>query len=111
MAHPRPTWRNFIHGMTAAAADSASRLESEGGAMAKAKRVARAASRQTRSELNGSTGDSAGQLSLLEPLKASIARLAVDRQAHMTCADNLDFIKSLQTGSMKLIVTSPPYNI
>jgi adenine-specific DNA-methyltransferase len=29
----------------------------------------------------------------------------------MACADNLDFMRSLKTGSMKLIVTSPPYNI
>lgn len=29
----------------------------------------------------------------------------------ITCADNLDFMKTLEDGTMKLIVTSPPYNI
>ena len=29
----------------------------------------------------------------------------------MACADNLDFMHSLKSGSMKLIVTSPPYNM
>ena len=55
--------------------------------------------------------DTIKQLPLLEPPKATVARLAADRQAHMACADNLDFMRSLKTGSMKLIVTSPPYNI
>ncbi len=31
--------------------------------------------------------------------------------AHLACADNLDFMRGLPTGGMKLIVTSPPYNI
>jgi len=30
---------------------------------------------------------------------------------HMECADNLDFMRGLANESMKLIVTSPPYNI
>jgi len=29
----------------------------------------------------------------------------------MEHADNLEFMANLETGSMKLIVTSPPYNI
>lgn len=29
----------------------------------------------------------------------------------LACADNLDFMRRLPSGSMKLIVTSPPYNI
>lgn len=31
--------------------------------------------------------------------------------AHMTCQDNLEFMRGLPSESMKLIVTSPPYNI
>lgn len=31
--------------------------------------------------------------------------------AHMACADNLDFMRPLPSGMMKLVVTSPPYNI
>lgn len=37
--------------------------------------------------------------------------LAVRDGAYMECADNLDFMRPLPAGSMKLIVTSPPYNI
>lgn len=40
-----------------------------------------------------------------------VARLAVDKNAFMACEDNLAFMRTLQSGSMKLIVTSPPYNI
>lgn len=39
------------------------------------------------------------------------ARLKTDHQAVMVCQDNLEFMRPLQAGSMKLIVTSPPYNI
>lgn len=38
-------------------------------------------------------------------------RLQVDHAAHLACADNLDFMRPLKDASMKLIVTSPPYNI
>lgn len=38
-------------------------------------------------------------------------RLQVDRDAHIACTDNLAFMRPLTDGSMKLIVTSPPYNI
>jgi adenine-specific DNA-methyltransferase len=31
--------------------------------------------------------------------------------ARIECKDNLKFMRSLDSGSMKLIVTSPPYNI
>ena len=31
--------------------------------------------------------------------------------AVLACAPNLDFMRTLETGSMRLIVTSPPYNI
>ena len=34
-----------------------------------------------------------------------------DHGAVMVCQDNLEFMRSLPDGSMKLIVTSPPYNI
>ncbi len=37
--------------------------------------------------------------------------LQVDRSAHMACTDNLEFMRPLRSGSAKLIVTSPPYNI
>jgi adenine-specific DNA-methyltransferase len=47
----------------------------------------------------------------MQRLKATVTRLEVDRQANMACADNLDFMRTLKSGSMKLIVTSPPYNI
>lgn len=33
------------------------------------------------------------------------------RRVQVECKDNIDFMRSLQRGSMKLIVTSPPYNI
>jgi len=41
----------------------------------------------------------------------SLFHTVVANQAHMACADNLDFMRPLAAGSMKLIVTSPPYNI
>ena len=34
-----------------------------------------------------------------------------DTGALMSCSDNLDFMRELPDESMKLIVTSPPYNI
>jgi adenine-specific DNA-methyltransferase len=42
---------------------------------------------------------------------ASIHRLQIARDAHMKCEDNLSFMRPLADGMMKLIVTSPPYNI
>lgn len=36
---------------------------------------------------------------------------STDAEAVLTCCDNLDFMRPLASGSMKLIVTSPPYNI
>ncbi len=38
-------------------------------------------------------------------------RLPADCGAVMECQDNLSFMRTLGRGSMKLIVTSPPYNI
>jgi adenine-specific DNA-methyltransferase len=38
-------------------------------------------------------------------------RLRADAQAKMACEDNLDFMRKLESKSVKLIVTSPPYNI
>lgn len=40
-----------------------------------------------------------------------LSRLGTDRDAHLRCQDNLEFMRSLKEGSMNLIVTSPPYNI
>lgn len=42
---------------------------------------------------------------------ASVHRLQTARDAHIACADNLSFMRPLADESMKLIVTSPPYNI
>ena len=44
-------------------------------------------------------------------LFSSVERLEVDKDATMACQDNLLFMRPLPAGSMKLIVTSPPYNI
>ena len=40
-----------------------------------------------------------------------VRRLQVDHAAVMECADNLAFMRPLKSASMKLVVTSPPYNI
>jgi adenine-specific DNA-methyltransferase len=42
---------------------------------------------------------------------AAILRLPADSKAILACKDNLAFMRTLKSGSMKLIVTSPPYNI
>ncbi len=42
---------------------------------------------------------------------AALFKLQRDHQANMACADNLSFMRPLKSGSMQLIVTSPPYNI
>lgn len=44
-------------------------------------------------------------------LQRPVSRLQVDKQAVMAWQANLDFMRPLKDGSMKLIVTSPPYNI
>lgn len=41
----------------------------------------------------------------------SIRRLPTSRNVRMSCEDNLSFMRPLPDGMMKLIVTSPPYNI
>lgn len=41
----------------------------------------------------------------------TLRRLPASRDAHMKCQDNLAFMRPLDDGMMKLIVTSPPYNI
>lgn len=43
--------------------------------------------------------------------QAALKRLQVDRDVYMACEDNLEFMRPLKASSMKLIVTSPPYNI
>lgn len=43
--------------------------------------------------------------------KRKIVRLERDTDAFMKLEDNLSFMRPLKDGSMKLIVTSPPYNI
>lgn len=40
-----------------------------------------------------------------------VTRLKADKLAHIECEDNLHFMRPLKDESMKLIVTSPPYNI
>lgn len=42
---------------------------------------------------------------------APIHRLPASRNVKMACEDNLGFMRPLPEGMMKLIVTSPPYNI
>lgn len=42
---------------------------------------------------------------------SKVARLQTDKLAHMALEDNLQFMRPLPDDSMKLIVTSPPYNI
>jgi len=57
------------------------------------------------------------QLGLLtEPQATSISQAEVaevrgDARVHITCADNLDFVRDIPSDSIKLVVTSPPYNI
>ncbi len=41
---------------------------------------------------------------------AKVIPLNSDRLVNMACADNLDYMRGLDADSMKLIVTSPPYN-
>jgi adenine-specific DNA-methyltransferase len=43
-------------------------------------------------------------------LSSAVERGRLD-EAVLACADNLEFMRPLESGSMKLIVTSPPYNI
>lgn len=45
------------------------------------------------------------------PKSAVLQRLPASRDAHMKAQDNLAFMRPLSDGMMKLIVTSPPYNI
>jgi adenine-specific DNA-methyltransferase len=49
------------------------------------------------------------QLELLPDTRGQVSPFVA--QALMECSDNLDFMASLRGNSMKLIVTSPPYNI
>lgn len=44
-------------------------------------------------------------------MHARVVRLRADAQAKMACEDNLDFMRRIESKSIKLIVTSPPYNI
>lgn len=50
-----------------------------------------------------------GSAQLAIPLK--IHRLQTDKSVVLACQDNLAFMRTLPDASMKLIVTSPPYNI
>src|SRR5439155_24768350 len=44
-------------------------------------------------------------------VERTVSCLSLDKQASMACADNLDFMRALASGAMKLIINSPPYNI
>lgn len=44
-------------------------------------------------------------------LAQKILELNIDKDIRIACEDNLDFVRKLSDESMKLIVTSPPYNI
>lgn len=46
-----------------------------------------------------------------QTLPFNVERLKTDKAVVLECADNLTFMRSLPDASMKLIVTSPPYNI
>ncbi|QGP81512.1 DNA-methyltransferase [Sphingobium sp. CAP-1] len=43
--------------------------------------------------------------------KTNLHRLTVDKSAVLSCEDNLSFMRPIKSGSIDLIVTSPPYNI
>jgi len=45
------------------------------------------------------------------PANKKIVRLQADAQVHIKTEDNLSFMRQLNDESMKLIITSPPYNI
>jgi len=47
----------------------------------------------------------------IPPSANAVVRLQSDKDAHIACQNNLDFMRGLDDVSMKLIVTSPPYNI
>lgn len=49
--------------------------------------------------------------SLAKSTALKAVRLQRDRDVNLACEDNLTFMRPLKDGSMKLIVTSPPYNI
>ncbi len=49
--------------------------------------------------------------SLAKSAALKAVRLQRDRDVSLACEDNLTFMRPLKDGSMKLIVTSPPYNI
>lgn len=44
-------------------------------------------------------------------MHARFVTLRADAQVKIACANNLDFMRKLKNESIKLIVTSPPYNI
>lgn len=44
-------------------------------------------------------------------MATALARLQTDYAANISCSDNLEYMRHLPDESMKLIVTSPPYNI
>jgi adenine-specific DNA-methyltransferase len=48
---------------------------------------------------------------LHDPRRDTPKKVPVSPKAVMVCQDNLNFLQTLADGSMKLIVTSPPYNI
>lgn len=43
--------------------------------------------------------------------KQNLHRLEADKSAVISCEDNLKFMRPLKSGSIDLIITSPPYNI
>jgi len=43
--------------------------------------------------------------------KAKVHQLNTDKMVSISCMDNIKYMRGLGDGSMKLIVTSPPYNI
>lgn len=47
----------------------------------------------------------------LNKRQAAFTRLQRDADATVACEDNLKFMRRLDAGSMKLVITSPPYNL
>jgi len=45
------------------------------------------------------------------PTEDEATRLQTDRDVYISCENNFDYMRKLDDESMKLIVTSPPYNI
>lgn len=48
---------------------------------------------------------------MFEEFREDFERFPIDKMVNISCSDNLDFLKNISDESVKLIATSPPYNI